>query len=282
MLRHTLLALLLAPSAAFLLVAATPSPNAAAAVSRASLVKLRGGQELVDTEATRDAEVHFVVPTGPGVVEYSAGPPVASLVPPGECVFDEEWAPAPLLKREFIGHDTLLLTFGLQDSQRPLGLSTCACLLARGPALSADGEAIVRPYTPVSTNEMRGAFQIMVKVYPEGAMSQQLARLPVGASVDFKHIKFNVKLQYPFRAHHVVMLVGGTGIAPMLQALHALLGTPNDRSQTTLLYSSKAQEDILARGTLDAWEAAHPDRLKVRHTLTREPEGTGWTGRRSS
>ena len=222
------------------------------------------------------------------VTEYNAGPPIASLVPPGHCVFGEEWTPTPLVKKQWIGHDTLLLTFGLQGAQS-LGLSTCACLLARGAAPSDGGEPIIRPYTPVSTNAMLGAFQLMVKVTdffgswkhePALAMSQQLARLPIGGLVDFKHIKFNVKLQYPFRARNIVMLVGGTGIAPMLQALHALLGTPTDPSRTTLLYSSKSQEDILAKGTLDEWEASHPDRLSVHHTLTREPEGSDWTGRR--
>ena len=41
----------------------------------------------------------------------------------------------------------------------------------------------------------------------------------------------NVKLQYPFHARHIVMLVGGTGIAPMLQLLRAELeaaGLPLD------------------------------------------------------
>ena len=31
---------------------------------------------------------------------FDPGPPTASLAPPGECVFGEEWAPAPLLQRE--------------------------------------------------------------------------------------------------------------------------------------------------------------------------------------
>ena len=53
------------------------------------------------------------------------------------------------------------------------------------------------------------------------------------------------------------MLSGGTGIMPMLQALHALLGTPGDATVVDLVYGSKteADPDILARGTLDAWAA---------------------------
>ena len=263
----------------------TPSTRFAADHRTRALVTLRGG-ELTSAEETAKQQWlagvrGSVVPTAGGpVIEWYPGHPKAVLVPPGRCVFGEEWAPAPLLSREWIGHDTALLTFGLKDGKKPLGLSTCACLLARGAPLHAGGDAVVRPYTPVSTNAMLGAFQLVVKVYPGGAMSEQLARVPIGATVDFKHIQFNVKLQYPFRARHIVMLCGGTGIAPMLQALHALLGTPHDGSYITLLYSSKTEDDIIAKGTLAAWEAMHHHRFRVQNTLTREPEGTGWFGRR--
>ena len=76
------------------------------------------------------------------------------------------------------------------------------------------------------------------------------------------------------------MVVGGTGITPMLQALHALLGTAGDRTKVTLLYSNREQSDILARSTLDAWQAAFPRRLRIHHTLTREPAASGWAGGR--
>ena len=109
---------------------------------------------------------------------FDPGPPTASLAPPGECVFGEEWAPAPLLQREAISHDTILLTFGLADAAKPLGLSTCACLLVQGGA-----DAVVRPYTPVSTNAVVGRFDLMVKVYGDaqggGALSRHLDALQV-------------------------------------------------------------------------------------------------------
>lgn len=212
-----------------------------------------------------------------------------------------------LSDRKTIAHDVVLLTFALPNAAKPLGLSTCACLLARG-------QGTVRPYTPVSTNARLGSFQLMVKAYPDGALSQHLATLPVGGTVEYKHMyasagppkparrpvcptpdhscprslapraprgsPVNVKIQYPFGARKILMLVGGTGITPMLQALHAILGTPGDTTRVTLLYSNKAAGDILARQTLDAWAAAHPRRLKVVHTLTREPTGSSWDGHR--
>ena len=54
-----------------------------------------------------------------------------------------------------------------------------------------------------------------------------------------------MKIQYPFGARHVGMVVGGTGITPMLQALHALLGTPSDTTTITLLDCNREQRDIL-------------------------------------
>eukprot|EP01047_Picozoa_sp_COSAG01_P136830 COSAG01_NODE_67249_length_267_cov_1.488095_1_plen_39_part_10 len=39
------------------------------------------------------------------------------------------------------------------------------------------------------------------------------------------------------------MIVGGTGITPMLQDLHALLGTPGDDTEISLVVSNRAQKD---------------------------------------
>ena len=207
------------------------------------------------------------------VPAWSCGSPTAALAPPGACVLGEDWTPCPLLERTWISEDTCVLAFGLPDGDRPLGLSTCACVLAKRPG-GGEGEgdeAVVRPYTPVSTNAMVGQFELMVKVYAEGALSSFLARADVGTAVDFKHVAFNVKTQYPFGAKHVAMLCGGTGITPMLQALHALLGTADDATKVTVLYGSKTSADILAKATLDDWAAAHGDRLEVIHVLSDEP-----------
>ena len=39
-----------------------------------------------------------------------------------------------------------------------------------------------------------GEFQLLVKVYPDGVVSGALDALPIGGEMEFKHIKFNVKL----------------------------------------------------------------------------------------
>jgi len=199
--------------------------------------------------------------------------PVASLMSPGECVFGEEWTSADLLSKVSISHDTRVFTFSLPDPEKPLGLSTCACLLARG------GDAI-RPYTPISTNALIGQFKLMVKVYPEGALSQQMDSLEVGQSLEFKHIPFNVKIQYPFQAAKIGIIAGGTGVTPMLQALHAILGSSGDTTEVSMLYGSRTKEDILAKEVLDMWASASGGRLVVTHVLSDEPADSEWDGPR--
>jgi hypothetical protein len=57
------------------------------------------------------------------------------------------------LAKVSISHDTRVFTFATPDATKSLGLATCACILARG-GKDAEGNAVVRPYTPMSTNEM--------------------------------------------------------------------------------------------------------------------------------
>jgi len=206
---------------------------------------------------------------------FTIGAPNAAVVPVGSCVFGEEFASAPLMSKQAVSHDTRVFTFGLPDPTKSLGLSTCACILARGGA-NAEGEQLIRPYTPISTNAMVGEFQLMVKVY-DGGLSKHMDQMSVGDTLDFKHIAFNVKTQYPFNLKHISMLVGGTGITPMLQALHAILGTEGDATKVTVLYGNRTERDIICRDTLDEWTATFGDRLAVHHVLSEE-KGDSWKG----
>ena len=210
------------------------------------------------------------------------GPPVASLIEPGHCQFTTEWTGVPLLQRWKVSPTTMVLRFGLPDTTKSLQLSTCACLLAH---TKMEEEDVVRPYTPISTNANVGYFDLLVKHYgPEAKMSRYMHDImKIGDTLDFKHIEFNVKIQAPFgNPQHICMLVGGTGVAPMIQALHAILGSPDSAStKVTMLYGSKVASDILGLEILDQWSKDYKDRFEVVHVLSDEPtEGSTWTGLR--
>ena len=138
-----------------------------------------------------------------------------------------------------------------------------------------------------------GKFELMIKIYetdPPGVMSTHLDSLAMGETVEFKQcvspraralfcrrsrvftsrrppllvlrvpalhrsIPFNIKKQYPFEVKRLVMLAGGTGIAPMIQALHVVLATQGDNTQITLLYGSRTLDVILGYELLNLWAA---------------------------
>lgn len=208
--------------------------------------------------------------------------PVSALVPPGKCQFGEDFASVSLLKKWKVSGTSSVLRFGLPNEAEPLNLSTCACILAKADLPDRDGkiEGVVRPYTPISTNAQVGSFDLLIKDYGEdGRMSTHLCSLEEGADVAFKHIEPNVKIQAPFPYKKVCMLVGGTGITPMVQAIHAVLGDSSSTTDVVMLYGSRASDDILGQDLLDSWSSSS-DRLSVTHVLSHEPEKSDWDGAR--
>lgn len=81
------------------------------------------------------------------------------------------------------------------------------------------------------------------------------------------------------------MLVGGAGVTPMIQALHAILGSSGSDSApkkpvVTMLYGSRVSSDILGKELLQAWAADYPQQFKLVDVLSHEPEDSSWTGAR--
>lgn len=52
-------------------------------------------------------------------------------------------------------------------------------------------------------------------------------------------------------ADHVAMLCGGTGLAPMLQVIRAIIQNKNDKTKVTLIFANKTEADILRKEELD-------------------------------
>mmetsp|Transcript_39165 Transcript_39165/g.44664 ORF Transcript_39165/g.44664 Transcript_39165/m.44664 type:complete len:309 (-) Transcript_39165:307-1233(-) len=208
---------------------------------------------------------------------YKVEKPSFAVVPAGNCQFTDDWSTVALKKIDVVSSDTKLFTFATPDESKALDLPTCGCMLAQG-GKDGDGNAFIRPYTPISTNAMVGEFELMVKIYPDGNLSQHMDKMKVGDTMDFKHIIFNVKKQYPFGVQSVGMLVGGTGITPMIQALHAILGNPDDNTKVTMLYGSQRSDQILCKEILDEWEKSYPDQLKVVHVMSNEPSDSSYDG----
>lgn len=127
--------------------------------------------------------------------------PILNIVPPNICQIKPTYQSVPLINRIPCGSGgtSFILRFGLPDVSRPMDLTTCACLLASADLEddTKDGELteVVRPYTPISTNDQIGCFDLLVKDYGDehGWMSNYLCNeLQVGEMVSLLTYKYSL------------------------------------------------------------------------------------------
>ncbi|XP_020231554.1 NADH-cytochrome b5 reductase-like protein [Cajanus cajan] len=179
----------------------------------------------------------------------------------------DKWVEFKLQDTARVSHNTQLFRFSF-DPTHKLGLDIASCILTRAPlGQDAEGKSkfVIRPYTPISDPESKGYFDLLIKVYPEGKMSQHFASLKPGDVVEVKGpIE---KLRYtPNMKKHIGMIAGGTGITPMLQIIEAILKNPDDKTQISLLYANVSPDDILLKQKLDVLATSHPN-LKIFYTV---------------
>ncbi|CAK6442342.1 unnamed protein product [Pipistrellus nathusii] len=203
-----------------------------------------------------------------------------------------------LLDKTTVSHNTRRFRFALPTAQHTLGLP-----VGKHVYLSAriDGSLVIRPYTPVSSDEDQGYVDLVIKVYlkgvhpkfPEGGkMSQYLDSLEIGDVVEFRGPsglltymgKGNFSVQpnkksppEPRVAKRLGMIAGGTGITPMLQLIRAILKDPTDPTQCSLLFANQTEKDIILREDLEELQAQYPSRFKLWFTLDHAPAGWAYS-----
>ena len=116
---------------------------------------------------------------------------------------------------------------------------------------------------------------LLLKTYEKGNISRHVASLKIGDKLRVKGPKGNFKYT-PGLTAHLGMIAGGTGLAPMIQIVRAILETPLDRTNITLIYANVNEEDILLRAELDALAMGYESRFNLFYVLNNPP--SGWTG----
>ncbi|KAK7195617.1 NADH-cytochrome b5 reductase [Novymonas esmeraldas] len=170
-------------------------------------------------------------------------------------------------------HDTKRFRFALASSKTRLDLPVASCITLRYS--DAQGNEVMRPYTPINLSEDEGHFDLVVKCYPNSKMGSHLFSLKTGDTIDVKgpwHT-FDVK---PGQYTRIGMIAGGTGLTPMFQTLHNVLHAPDNTTTISLLFANKTLDDILLGKELEALAKEHPGRFATYHCLTTPPKR--WTG----
>lgn len=170
--------------------------------------------------------------------------------------------------------------FNLPNSTDILGLpigqhmSVAATLQVEGQP-----KEVVRSYTPISSDENPGYFDLLIKSYPTGNISKHMASLEIGQPLKVKGPK-GAMVYRPGLVKRFGMIAGGTGITPMLQIIRAIVrGRPrsggDDTTEVDLIFANVNKEDILLKEDLDAL-AAEDDKFRVHYVLNSPPEE--WEG----
>lgn len=202
----------------------------------------------------------------------------------------ERYIAFALRERIVVSHDTRIFRFALEHPEQVLGLPIGQHMALK---VHLNGKDVVRMYTPISSDEDLGRFDLMVKVYfagvhpkfPDGGvMSQHLEKMKIGETIDVQgpkgRFEYLGKGQYqvkvgkewkPRSVRRIGMIAGGTGITPMLQVVRAILKDKSDTTQVSLLFANQTEADILLRQELE--ECAKDKRFQLWYTLDRPEEG---------
>jgi len=122
----------------------------------------------------------------------------------------------------------------------------------------------VREYTPVTGNETKGSFDLVVKLYKGGTFSRYFASLQVGEKVEVAGPmgtlayngggSFQIRERFgpskTIQCSNVAMVSGGSGITPMYQIVSHLTSA-DDPLMVSLLSASKIPHDAILQEELD-------------------------------
>ncbi|GAA5852830.1 hypothetical protein JCM8547_004699 [Rhodosporidiobolus lusitaniae] len=217
-----------------------------------------------------EGQVLLAVFLGLGLVLAAFGA-AGPLMKPKIALDATQWQKFKLVEKVVLSPNTAIYRFELPKGTI-LGLP-----IGQHVSVSATigGKLIQRSYTPTSSDDDVGFFDLLIKSYPTGNISKHFSDLKVGDFVDVKGPKGQMRYG-PSYAKEIGMIAGGTGITPMLQIIRAALKNPKDKTKISLIYANVNPEDILLKSELDDLAAKHADQFKVYYVLNNPP--ADWEG----
>jgi len=198
-----------------------------------------------------------------------------------------EYKPYKLVRKTKLSPNSYQFRFALPSPDMSLGLPIGKHVYVR--AKTAQGEQS-RPYTPTSSDDDKGHFDLVIKIYPTGKLTPHLEKLKEGDYVDVKGPagklayhgdgKFTIQEgknnAISKKVRKLGLIAGGTGITPMYQMITAILKNAKDKTSMSMVYGSISEDDILLRKELEAYERENKSNLKIFYVLDKPSEG--WKG----
>ncbi|CAH0481219.1 unnamed protein product [Peronospora belbahrii] len=191
-----------------------------------------------------------------------------------------QWRSFPLASKQTVSSQTIKFTFKL-PGKKLLGLQIPGQHLKVRAKIN--GQMIERALTPTSNFSQAASFDLIVKVYPDGIMSRYFDNLTVGDTVEM--LGPQGRIGYPqagmvtiggqpklTNVRHVVMVAAGTGVAPMMQLIRAVVENSKDTAKITLVNCNHSLAHVIARTQLEPLANMFLERIKIHHVLREASE----------
>jgi len=200
---------------------------------------------------------------------FASGPPSSRKVLQPDIFQD-----FPLTEIKKTSHNVAIYRFGLPKPTDIIGLPIGQHMSLAATPKGAEKE-VVRSYTPISSDEDKGFFELMIKSYPQGNISAHMTTLKIGDTMKVRGPK-GAMVYRPNMLKRIGMIAGGTGITPMLQIIRAInRGRPQDTTKVDLIFANVNPDDILLKEQLDALNKEDPN-FNIYYVLNNPPEK--WDG----
>lgn len=186
---------------------------------------------------------------------------------------NDEWVDLKLAKAWETTHNTKHFVFELANKDDVSGLVNASCLMTK--FVTPKGNNVIRPYTPISDVDDKGAIEFMIKKYDGGKMSTHIHDLKINDTLSFKGPIVKWKWE-PNQYKSIALIGGGTGITPLYQLLNEITKNPEDKTKVNLYYGNLTEKDILIKKELDTIADKYKDQVNVVYFLDKAPEN--WEG----
>jgi len=199
------------------------------------------------------------------------------------------WKAVTLIEKRILSSDVRLFRFGFNNDSISLGLPVGQHLFLKSRDYETN-KCIIRAYTPTSSPNTLGYFDLVIKIYfsgchPEfpkgGRLTQSLEKLLIGEQVHIKgpigSFYYHGEGIYSIPSHpsnpkfkrsakEISMICGGTGITPMYQLLlhtYSSYGKSQNPVKISLIYCNRTEEDILLKKELEELETFSQGNLSI-------------------
>lgn len=185
----------------------------------------------------------------------------------------KEYKPLKVSKITKLSPNVYKYTLALPSARDVIGLPIGQHISIKA---TVDGKTVSRSYTPTSNNLDAGLIDVVIKIYPDGALTgKYFAGLKVGDEVLLRGPKGALKYTTG-HCKHIGMVAGGTGITPMYSLIRAICEDPDDTTTISLVYANRTEDDIILRSELETFARRYPKNFKMWLMLDSPP--AGWTG----